>query len=78
MTAVARVWERLSEREQAIVRERLLGGDEQKSLAELGRNMGVTRERVRQIEAGVKATLRRELESLYGERVSPLEYARAA
>jgi len=72
--AVGSVWAGLSSRERRIVRERLLAGDEGKSLAELGRDMGVTRERVRQIESEVKHTLRRELERLYGDPRSPFEY----
>jgi RNA polymerase sigma-32 factor len=76
--AVARVWERLGEREQTIVRERLMRGEEAKSLAQLGRDMGVTRERVRQIESSIKDSIRRELEGLYGDRRSPYEYRPAA
>ncbi|MBT8495258.1 MAG: sigma-70 family RNA polymerase sigma factor [Deltaproteobacteria bacterium] len=76
--AVARIWDRLGEREQTIVRERLLGGDDAKSLAQLGRDMGVTRERVRQIESSIKDSIRRELERLYGDSQSPYQYHSAA
>jgi RNA polymerase sigma-32 factor len=62
--AVSKVWPRLSARQQRIVRERLLAGDESKSLAELGRSMGITRERVRQIESSIKTVLREELLAL--------------
>lgn len=47
----------LDEREQRIVRERILA-DEPKTLQEMGDEFGVTRERVRQIEARVVARLR--------------------
>jgi RNA polymerase sigma-32 factor len=59
---VAAVMPRLDEREQRILRERLLPEVESRSLADLGREIGITRERVRQIEAGVKRKLRNALE----------------
>jgi RNA polymerase sigma-32 factor len=62
--AVARAWPELDERERLIVRERLLATTEPASLAELGRQLGITRERVRQIESGVKAQLRSELTAM--------------
>ena len=62
--AVSRVWPHLDARERLIVKQRLLAGSEAASLAELGRELGVTRERVRQIESGVKARLRSELWAL--------------
>jgi RNA polymerase sigma-32 factor len=66
--AVANLWPRLDARERDIVRERLLPEDDDgASLAALGRRMGVTRERVRQIEVGLKAKLRCEVRSLSGE-----------
>src|SRR5688500_2694007 len=66
--AIANLWPRLDERERTIVEERLLpdGDDDGKSLADLGRRMGVTRERVRQIEVGVKQKLRCEVAQLGG------------
>jgi RNA polymerase sigma-32 factor len=39
-------------------------GDEELSLAELGRRLGVSRERARQLEARAKRKLRRELQGL--------------
>jgi RNA polymerase sigma-32 factor len=62
--AVARAWPELDERQRLIVRERLLATTEPASLAELGRQLGITRERVRQIESGVKAQLRSELTAM--------------
>src|SRR5690606_29076086 len=47
----------LDEREQKIVRDRILA-DEPRTLQEIGDEFGVTRERVRQIEARVVARLR--------------------
>jgi RNA polymerase sigma-32 factor len=62
--ALARAWPGLDERERLIVRERLLAATEPASLAALGRQLGLTRERVRQIESGVKAQLRTELTAM--------------
>jgi RNA polymerase sigma-32 factor len=67
--AVANLWPRLDDRERQIVHERLLPDDDDSaaSLAQLGRRMGVTRERVRQIEVALKAKLRCEFNTLSGE-----------
>jgi RNA polymerase sigma-32 factor len=54
----------LDDRERYIVENRLMGEDEV-SLAELGRHLGVSRERARQLEARAKRKLRRQLESLH-------------
>jgi RNA polymerase sigma-32 factor len=51
------------ERERLIVNERLLGG-ERRTLADLGRELGLSRERVRQLEQRVKGKLRRSLADL--------------
>lgn len=57
--AIADVWPTLDGRERLIVSSRLLPEDgDAKTLAAIGRQLGVTRERVRQLEAGVKAKLR--------------------
>jgi RNA polymerase sigma-32 factor len=70
--AVANLWPKLDARERQIVHERLLPDDVDSaaSLADLGRSMGVTRERVRQIEVGLKAKLRCEFRTLTGEQSS--------
>lgn len=54
----------LDQRERYIVEQRILGDDEL-SLAELGRRLGVSRERARQLEARAKRKLRRHLETLH-------------
>ncbi len=66
--AVANLWPRLDDRERQIVHERLLPEDDDSaaSLAQLGRRMGVTRERVRQIEVALKAKLRCEFQHALG------------
>ena len=53
----------LDQRERFIVEQRIMGDDEL-SLAELGRRLGVSRERARQLEARAKRKLRRQLEAL--------------
>jgi RNA polymerase sigma-32 factor len=62
--ALADAWPSLDDRERRIVCGRLIGGDDGASLADLGRELGVTRERVRQIEVGLKAKLRDRLDAL--------------
>jgi len=52
----------LDRRERFIVEKRIMGDDEL-SLAELGRQLGVSRERARQLEARAKRKLRRQLEA---------------
>ena len=60
-----RLLHKLDEREQKIIRYRFgLDGVEEKTLEELGREMGVTRERIRQIQNQALAKLRKELEKL--------------
>jgi RNA polymerase sigma-32 factor len=56
----------LDRRERYIVEQRILGDDEL-SLAELGRRLGVSRERARQLEARAKRKLRRHLEPLQSD-----------
>jgi RNA polymerase primary sigma factor len=57
--AVGEVLGELSEREQDIVRLRFgLDGGQAKTLEEVGKEFGVTRERIRQIEAKTLAKLR--------------------
>jgi RNA polymerase sigma-32 factor len=53
----------LPERERSIVCKRLLG-DDKVTLETLGRDIGVSRERVRQLEARAKGQLRRALEGV--------------
>lgn len=60
-TAISRIWAELDERERLIITERLWTDDE-KTLAELGRILRLSRERVRQLEERVKRKLRRALE----------------
>src|SRR5215831_16428191 len=56
----------LEAREVLIVKKRLLT-DEPETLAEIGRTLGLSRERVRQLEERVKAKLRKILGDLQGE-----------
>jgi RNA polymerase primary sigma factor len=67
-SALHRAVRELPEREQQVVKLRygLDGDDEPKSLEEIGRILGITRERVRQIEAGALRQLaeRREIAAL--------------
>lgn len=63
---VADALERLDEREQVIVKRRLLGGQKE-TLSELGKQLGLSRERVRQLEQRVKTKLRRSLADLAPE-----------
>lgn len=51
-------WQFLDSRERLIVEQRLMSEDESATLADLGRRLGLTRERVRQLEARVKSKLR--------------------
>lgn len=61
--AVGRALDRLGERERFIVRRRLLADDEDElSLVEMGKRLGVSRERVRQLEVRAKRQLRACLE----------------
>ncbi|MGB1699211.1 MAG: RNA polymerase factor sigma-32 [Nannocystaceae bacterium] len=55
---------RFDDRERRIVRERLLGHDQKKTLSDLGKELGLSRERVRQLEQRVKQKLRRSLADL--------------
>jgi RNA polymerase sigma-32 factor len=54
---------KLSEREQLIVRERLMK-DEPVTLQELGNRLGVSKERVRQLEERAKGKMREQLLTL--------------
>lgn len=54
--------ESLSEREQTIITQRFLG-DDRKTLAEIGETFGLTKERIRQIEARALGKLRTRLEA---------------
>lgn len=81
-TAVAELWPTLDCRERIIVERRLLPEDgDAKTLAALGRQLGLTRERIRQLEAGIKTRLRSVLETLSDgrarEAIAPMTAAAA-
>ena len=60
--ATQRCVDRLQERESQILRWRFgLGGESEHTLEQIGRKLGLSRERVRQIEARALTRLRREL-----------------
>jgi RNA polymerase sigma-32 factor len=60
--------EKLDPRERFIVEFRMMAdGAEELSLAEIGRRLGVSRERARQLEARAKQKIRRHLESVASE-----------
>ena len=69
-SAVRHAVETLPDREKAVVKLRygMNGDTDPKSLEEIGRMLGITRERVRQIEAQALQRLaeRREIEALEG------------
>lgn len=71
---VAEALTRLDEREQVIVHHRLIGGERQ-TLSEIGKTLGLSRERVRQLEQRVKTKLRRSLADLAPEGVGFAEAA---
>lgn len=60
--AVSRALDGLDRRERYIVEHRMMA-DAELSLAELGRQLGISRERARQLEARAKRKLRQQLES---------------
>jgi RNA polymerase sigma-32 factor len=64
-THLATALEQLDQRERFIVEQRYMQG-ESVSLASLGRQLGVSRERARQLEARAKKKLRKRLEGLEG------------
>jgi len=64
---IADTWHRLDARERLIVEARLMARDEGATLADLGRRLGLTRERVRQLEARVKIKLRSVLQPIVAE-----------
>jgi RNA polymerase sigma-32 factor len=61
---LVRLWPQLDARERILVSERLSQGEDGVSLADLGRRLGVSRERMRQLECRVKAKLKRALQAV--------------
>lgn len=64
---IADTWHKLDARERLIVETRLMAPDDGATLADLGRRLGLTRERVRQLEVRVKTKLRSVLEPVVAE-----------
>jgi RNA polymerase sigma-32 factor len=73
--ALAEAVAKLDERERFIVEQRLMA-DEETSLAEIGRQLGVSRERARQLEARAKAKLKKQLGE-FGELIDVRDEAAA-
>jgi RNA polymerase sigma-32 factor len=71
--AISELWPSLDAREHRIVCERMLSADDAISLADLGRQLGVTRERVRQIEVALKNKLKLKLDALLETGARPTE-----
>lgn len=68
---VAKAYGSLDARERLIMETRLMPADDGKSLAELGRQLGLTRERVRQLEVRLKSKLRTVLQPIVADRGPP-------
>jgi RNA polymerase sigma-32 factor len=78
-TAVQSAMLELDERERYIAENRLMADDEEElSLAEIGRRLGVSRERARQLEVRTKRKLRRRIEELARRSGDPLSLDSAA
>jgi RNA polymerase sigma-32 factor len=61
---LSHAWEHLDERERLIITERLLADGEGATLADLGKQLKLSRERVRQLESRVKMKLRQILKPI--------------
>jgi len=78
-TAVQSAMLELDERERYIAENRLMADHEEElSLAEIGRRLGVSRERARQLEVRTKRKLRRRIEELARRSGDPLSLDSAA
>jgi RNA polymerase sigma-32 factor len=78
-TAVQSAMLELDERERYIAEKRLMADHEEElSLAEIGRRLGVSRERARQLEVRTKRKLRRRIEELARRSGDPLTLDSAA
>jgi hypothetical protein len=72
-----RVWTELlsfTPRERAVLERRILAPDRPETLSALGEELGITRERVRQVERGIRDKLRGRLE---GDQGAPLRHVAA-
>jgi RNA polymerase sigma-32 factor len=68
---VASAVQMLDSRERMILDTRVMARDDGASLADLGRRLGLSRERVRQLEVRVKTKLRTALEPFFGDAAGP-------
>jgi RNA polymerase sigma-32 factor len=58
---LGQLWEKLDERERAVLEQRLLADEGDTTLAELGESFSLSRERLRQIEARLKGRIKKAL-----------------
>lgn len=58
---LGRIWEQLDDRERAVLEQRLLSDEGEVTLADLGKDFALSRERLRQIEARLKGRLKKAL-----------------
>jgi RNA polymerase sigma-32 factor len=58
---LGRLYQQLDERERAVLEQRLLSDDGEVTLADLGKDFALSRERLRQIEARLKSRLKKAL-----------------
>lgn len=58
---IGKLWDRLDDRERAVLEQRLLADEGDVTLADLGKGFSLSRERLRQIEARLKSRIKKAL-----------------